>query len=74
VGELYLHCISYPGGSLMISLYDIRGSYVGELYTGELTPGDHLLQFPLKGLAQGLYFLHFRDEQLSVTKKVLIRD
>jgi outer membrane protein Omp28/type IX secretion system substrate protein len=62
-----------PLDNCTISLYDISGRRVAELYTGDVLPGKQLtLQLP-RNLAAGNYMLQLYNESASAVKQVTIK-
>ncbi len=62
---------------LSISIYDIRGRFVKDIYTGEQQSGYHLTQWnglndSGQGVASGLYFIVLNTPEYRVAKKALI--
>jgi len=54
-----------------LSLYDMSGRRVKELYKGQLPPGTH--EFELRGLEPGVYLAELRYDGRITTKAVVMR-
>jgi len=54
-----------------LSLYDMNGRRIKELYKGQLPPGTH--EFGLRGLEPGVYLAELRYDGRITTKAVVMR-
>ncbi|NQU27905.1 MAG: T9SS type A sorting domain-containing protein [Candidatus Marinimicrobia bacterium] len=58
-------------GSTSLTIYDINGRQVAEIYRNILlTKGNHKFRWNTSGLPSGLYFIHFKTTTKSTTLKV----
>lgn len=56
-----------------LSLTDLRGQVVNNIYTGELDSGVQTFNLARKGLAAGIYFVHLSVNGNTSVKKLLIQ-
>jgi glycosidase len=61
--------------SVELSVYDITGNLVDNVFVGKLPSGSHLFRWSgtEAGLAQGVYFIRMVTDQESIAAKVLAR-
>ena len=56
----------------MISVYNLLGEKVVEVFRGELEEGYHEVEFNATNIPSGVYFYRFESEQFIVVKKMVI--
>lgn len=56
-----------------ISLFDLNGRKIAELYSGQLKKGTNLLSFDLSSLASGTYLIRVQGEDQSVVTEKIIK-
>ncbi|MGK9476081.1 T9SS type A sorting domain-containing protein [Melioribacter sp. OK-6-Me] len=59
-------------GYVKLSVYDLLGREVANLYKGILNAGMHSINFDATGIASGVYFYRLDFDGKSITKKMLI--
>ena len=59
-------------GLTSLSVYDITGRLVKNLFSRELTAGDYLFDFDGSSLSSGVYFYKLSKSQFSKTKKMIM--
>ncbi len=59
-------------GKTTISLYDIRGHFVKNIFNGTRTPGTYSIVFNSDELSPGIYFYSLKTDKHSVYNKMLI--
>ena len=57
-------------GRAVLEVFDLRGHKVAGLVDGELSAGDHSLQFSGEGLPSGTYFYRLSGDGYEVTEKM----
>ncbi len=59
-------------GKVALKVYDMLGKEVATLVNGEITPGEHRVQFNAKNLPSGIYFYTIRANNFAATKRMLL--
>jgi len=49
----------------VLSIYDITGKLVHELYNGQLNAGIHILTWDANNIPTGIYFIHYKSDKLN---------
>lgn len=57
---------------MIISVIDVLGKNVNNIFEGSLKRGQHKIQLDAFGLAEGIYFVKFQSKKEITTKKILI--
>ncbi len=55
-----------------ITLYDITGRMVSKLASGKFSAGSHTVTLNASKLANGVYFVHMKADNLNTVKKVTV--
>jgi hypothetical protein len=58
--------------NLIISVYNLLGEKVAEIFKGELESGYHEVEFNAINIPSGVYFYRFESEQFNSVKKMVI--
>ncbi|MBD3383367.1 T9SS type A sorting domain-containing protein [candidate division KSB1 bacterium] len=57
-----------------ISVYDINGKLISEIYSGQLVAGEHNFTWTADNISSGIYFIHCRAEKfIKVVKCTLLK-
>jgi hypothetical protein len=59
-------------GRVLINLYDISGQLKKEIFNGEITNANGMINHELSGLANGVYFVKMETNDNTVMKKFLL--
>ena len=59
-------------GIVRLHVYDLLGREVAELINGELSAGNHSVQFNARNLPNGVYFYRMDYRNYSATKKLIL--
>lgn len=66
-------CFQLPASAgVYLTLHDISGRRVKDIYRGRLTSGNHILNLDTDGLPNGVYFLQLVTDEQRQTKKLLL--
>ncbi|MBN2364928.1 MAG: DUF4623 domain-containing protein [Calditrichaeota bacterium] len=55
-----------------ITVYNVLGQKVTEIFNGKLNPGYHKIQFNASRLASGMYFYHVQANQHRTVKRMML--
>jgi len=55
-----------------LSIYDLNGKKVKDIFNGTLNKGIHLYTVDFQGYHSGQYFVKMKSENFSKTKKVVL--
>ncbi len=55
-----------------VTVYNILGQKVAEVFNGKLNPGYHKVHFNASNLASGLYFYRVQTEKFTTVKKMML--
>lgn len=55
-----------------ITIYNINGKVVEELFNGKKQPGNHILIWDANNFSSGTYFIRFETPEMNLTKKCLL--
>lgn len=55
-----------------LKVYDVLGKEVAALFSGEISAGEHSVQWQADGLPGGVYFYRLQSKNYSETKKLLL--
>ncbi len=55
-----------------LSVYNVSGSVMAEIFTGTLTEGNHNFNWDVSEAINGVYFLKINNGKTSVTKKFMV--
>jgi hypothetical protein len=58
--------------NLVISVYNLLGEKVAEIFKGELEEGYHEVEFEAVNITSGIYFYRFESEKFSAVKKMIL--
>ncbi len=59
-------------GSYTITLYSLQGNKIKELFTGELSEGEHNIPLDLMGLSAGMYIVKMNNGSISRERAIMI--
>ena len=59
-------------GSYTITLYSLQGNKIKELFTSELSEGDHKIPLDLMGLSAGMYIVKMNNGSVSRERAIMI--
>lgn len=59
-------------GNYSLTLYDLQGSKIKELFTGELSEGEHKIPLDLMGLSAGMYIVKMNNGSASRERAIMI--
>ena len=59
-------------GNYSLSLYDIQGNTIKDLFTGELSEGEHNIPLDLMGLSAGMYLVKMNNGSISRDRAIMI--
>ena len=59
-------------GNFSLKVYNILGQEVAELFNGQLSAGNHTVDFDASSLSSGVYFYNFNGKNFNETKKMLL--
>jgi hypothetical protein len=59
-------------GTVNISLYDLAGRVVDQVYVGHKEAGEHRLMMDTRGLSSGIYFLHMDLPDRAHTERLIV--
>ncbi|MCB2211973.1 T9SS type A sorting domain-containing protein [bacterium] len=59
-------------GTVTVTVFDLLGRRVAELYDGVARPGEHTVSFDGSGLSSGTYFLHLDTTELTLNRKLTL--
>jgi hypothetical protein len=57
---------------MSLTLYDIGGGKVADIYDGVMEAGNHKLRVTMQNVASGVYFIVLRTKETQITRKVLL--
>jgi len=57
---------------MSLSLFDVCGGKVAEIYDGVMEAGSHKLRITMQDVASGVYFLVLKTEKAQITRKMLL--
>ncbi|RZJ28976.1 MAG: T9SS type A sorting domain-containing protein [Chryseobacterium sp.] len=60
-------------GKLTIKLYNIRGSLVQEIASGNYSSGENIVTFDSTNLPSGIYFYQLESSGIRQAKKMIIK-
>lgn len=69
---LHLDLLFEQSTEVEISIYDIQGRKLTDLYNGRLSAGFRIMQKDISGFDKGIYFVTIRTEGRQITKKLLV--
>ena len=55
-----------------LNIYDVTGRLVKPLVNSMLNPGYHTVKWDIENVPMGIYFLKLQNEDLVITKKLVI--
>jgi hypothetical protein len=58
-------------GSLNISLYDLSGLKIKTIFNENVQPGELSLNFDVRNLPSGVYYINLRNEEKTILKKIV---
>jgi hypothetical protein len=61
------------GMNAAITIYDLTGRLVGNIYTGTTKQGNNPVRYSVKNLTTGIYFIKFNNGDRTITKKIVIQ-
>ena len=67
--------ISYSlpeAGMIHISIFNLAGQKVKDLFSGQQVSGEHRINFTATGLSSGTYFVVLRTNKYSIVRKILL--
>jgi len=70
--ELTVDFMLAKTGAVQLTLYDVTGRLLQQLYEGHLPGGSHTLRVSLDNVTPGMYFLSLSDTDLKDTQPVVI--
>ncbi len=59
-------------GDVKVTVFDLLGRRVAELYDGVVRPGEHTVSFDGSGLSSGTYFLHLDTPDRTLNRKLTL--
>ena len=59
-------------GKYSLSLYDVQGNTIKELFVGELSEGEHNIPLDLMGLSAGMYIVKMNNGSVSRERAIMI--
>ena len=59
-------------GKYSLTLYDVQGNTIKELFVGELSEGDHKIPLDLMGLSAGMYVVKMSNGSVSRERAIMI--
>ncbi len=59
-------------GDVKVTVFDLLGRRVAELYDGVARPGEHTVSFDGSGLSSGTYFLHLDTPERTLNRKLTL--
>jgi len=60
------------GGNYAITLYSLQGSKIKDLFSGELSEGEHKIPLDLMGLSAGMYIVKMSTGSISRERAIMI--
>ncbi|MFP4544227.1 MAG: T9SS type A sorting domain-containing protein [Candidatus Kapaibacterium sp.] len=65
--------LNYPVYNMAIVLYDSKGNFINELYSGQITKGRHVFDVDANTLSAGVYYCYIITDNFSHTEKLIIK-
>ncbi|HCN38131.1 MAG TPA: hypothetical protein DIS94_10525 [Bacteroidetes bacterium] len=59
-------------GSVEVSIYDLTGKKIAEIFEGSLTRGYHTFRWDATNYSSGIYFYIIKSDFSSVSKKIML--
>ncbi|MBE2254734.1 MAG: T9SS type A sorting domain-containing protein [Ignavibacteria bacterium] len=59
-------------GSVEVSIYDLTGKKIAEIFEGSLTRGNHTFRWDATNYSSGIYFYVIKSDFSSVSKKIML--
>lgn len=57
---------------VVIEMFSIDGKFITQLFSGNQTSGNQILNFDLNNISKGVYIVQLKTNDFSITKKLII--